>query len=468
MGKKFDIIVLGSGPGGYVAAGRAAQLGMKTALIERAELGGVCLNWGCIPTKALLESSHAWKILQETKKYGLKCENPSIDFPAVIARSRSIAERMSKGVGYLMKNRGVTVIRGTGYINKSENNSVFLNVTNDGETQMLETGHLIIATGGHPMALPGTPFDGLKILNSTHAMTQKERPGSVIIIGAGAIGMEFASFYRSLGAEVTVVEMMSQVLPAEDEDIVKELNRSLRRQKLKIMTNTKVTAVEHSDAGIIVTVSSSKGDKKIEAEKLIVAIGVQPNTKNIGLENTKVHCERGFVKVDETGQTNASGIYAIGDVTGPPLLAHKASAQAIICVDFIAGMDPHPLDLDLIPGCTYCNPQVASIGLTEKQAREKGHNVKTGTFQFRANGRSIAMNETEGIVKLVFDGDEKNKLLGAHILHALASELIAELGVVMTMGVGAESIARTIHAHPTLSEAVMEAAEDALGRPIHK
>ncbi|HPQ41802.1 MAG TPA: dihydrolipoyl dehydrogenase, partial [bacterium] len=393
MAEPFDVIVLGSGPGGYVAAERAAQLGMRTALVEKDELGGVCLNWGCIPTKALLESAHAWGVLQDAGKYGLGCDNPSVDFAAVIARSRSIADRMSKGVGFLMKRRGVTVIKGTGSLkNRSGAPDSIWTVTvdpgNGAAPEDVNGRHVILATGGRPMALPGTPFDGERVLHSTHAMSLTRQPRSIIIIGAGAIGREFASFYRRIGTDVTVIEMMPQVLPNEDAGIVNELNRSLRRQKITVMTDSRVTAVDLSGNDVRVTAATAKGDRTVSAEKLIMAIGVRANSENLGLETAGVTVDRGFVPVDDRGRTSVPGIYAIGDLTGPPLLAHKASAQALVCVDTIAGIDTHPVNFDHIPGCTYCDPQVASVGLTEAAARDRGIDVKTGTFPFRANGRS--------------------------------------------------------------------------------
>ena len=465
---KFDILVLGSGPGGYVAAERAAQLGMNTAVVERENLGGVCLNWGCIPTKALMESAHAWKLLHESKKYGISCSEPVLDFPAVIARSRAIADRMSKGVGFLMKSRNVTVIKGTGKLAMNPDGTPGLEVTGDDGTTRIDAGHVILATGGRPMALPGAPFDGDKILNSTHAMSLPALPKSLIVIGAGAIGMEFASFYRTLGTEVSVIEMLPHVLPIEDEDIVNELNRNLRRQKINVFTGTRVTGVATNEAGVTVSAEGPKGPMTLTAEKLLVAIGVRPNSEGLGFEEAGIEMNRGFIKTDGFGRTNVRGVYAVGDLSGPPLLAHKASAEALVCVDAIAGLRPTPINRDHIPGCTYCIPQVASVGLTEKAARERGIDIKTGSFPFRANGRSIAMDETDGIVKLIFDRAAGEKLIGAHVMHAMASELIAELGIVLTMGGNAEDIARTIHAHPTLSEAVMEAAEDALGRAVHK
>jgi dihydrolipoamide dehydrogenase len=467
-GQRFDVAVLGSGPGGYVAAARAAQLGMNTAIIERDALGGVCLNWGCIPTKALMESAHAWKIVQNASQHGIECTKPAVNLEKMVAESRRISERMSKGVGFLMKNRGVSVINGVGSVKLSDEGLPVINVNNNKETTEITTEHLIIATGGRPKEIPGATFDGETIIHSTHAMSLKELPKSLVVLGAGAIGMEFASFYRTLGAEVTIIEMMSHVLPFEDEDIVNELNRSLRRQKFKVLTDSKVMGVDKEDEGIVVHVENKKGQMEVRAEKLLVAIGIQPNIENLGLEKAGIELDHGFIKTDNLGKTSKSGIYAIGDVSGPPLLAHKASAEALICVDAIAGQNPQPINYDHIPGCTYCIPQVASVGITEKKAVEKGIDVKTGSFPFRANGRSITMGETDGLVKLVFDEADDFRLVGAHIMHVMAGELIAEPSVVIAMEGNAHNIARTVHAHPTLSEAMMEAAEDALGRPIHK
>lgn len=467
--KHFEIVVLGSGPGGYVAAGRAAQLGLKTALVERDNLGGVCLNWGCIPTKALLESAHAWNVLNDAQKYGLSCGDLKLNFSEIIARSRAVADRMSKGVGFLMKSRKVTVVQGSGKVAMQEDGRPTLLISGNTDVERIDCDHLILATGGSSMQLPGVPFDGKEVLNSSHAMTLETLPKSMVVIGAGAIGMEFASFYRTLGTEITIIEMLLQVLPAEDEEIIKELYRSLRRQKINVLTETRVTRVDVDKGhGVAVHADGPKGQTTVEAEKLLVAIGIRPNSSGLGLEEVGVELNRGFVKTGAFGKTNVSGIYAIGDVAGPPLLAHKASVEALACVDAIAGLNPHPVDLEKMPGCVYCSPQVASVGLTEKAAIERGFDVAVGTFPFRANGRSVAMGETDGIVKLVFDRRAGMLLKGAHILHSMASELIAELGVVLTMKGTAYDIARTIHAHPTLSEAVMEAAEDALGRPIHK
>lgn len=465
----FEITVLGSGPGGYVAAARAAQLGMRTALVERDSLGGVCLNWGCIPTKALLESAHAWNVLCDARKYGLSCSDPAPNFPDIVARSRMVAERMSKGVGFLLKTRNVTVIKGTGKVAINAGGHPGLHVNGNPDTNRIDTDHLILATGGRPMPLPGVPFDGERILNAYHAMSLETLPTSLIVIGAGAIGMEFASFYRAFGVEITLIEMLPQVLPSEDEDVVKELLRSLRRQKMAVLTRTRVTRVETDDTGGVVVHAEGPGGQMVcKAEKLLVAIGIQPNSDGLGLEEAGIEMNRGFVKTGAFGKTTIPRVYAIGDLAGPPLLAHKASSEALACVDAIAGLNPHPIDVENIPGCVYCIPQIASVGLTEKAAIERGIDAVTGVFPFRANGRSVAMGETDGMVKLIFDRGSAMKLIGAHVLHAMASELIAELGIVLSMKGNAHDIARTMHAHPTLSEAVMEAAEDALGRPVHK
>ncbi len=456
----YTVAVIGGGPGGYAAAGRAAQLGMKTVLIERESLGGICLNWGCIPTKALLESAHTWKQMLSAKEYGLLCPEPAVDFPAVIRRSRQVADRMSKGVAFLMKQRGVTVIDGHGTLTRAHS----IQVEKDGVKNDVSAEHIVIATGGRPIALPGVPFDGESILHYRHAMTLETIPKSLAVIGAGAIGMEFADFYRSFGSEVTVIEMLPTVLPNEDEEIITELMRALRRKKITIHTGTKVTHVEKTVAGVTIDAEGPKGAVRIEAEKLLVAVGTRPNSENLGLEALGVHIDRGLIRVDDAKKTDGDGIYAIGDVIGAPMLAHKASMDALICINAIAG---HPVPpRQPIPGCTYIHPQVASVGLTEKAAVAAGYSVKKGLFPFRANGRSIAMNETDGLVKLVFDASN-DRLIGAHIIHVSASDLIAEAGLALNLNATARSLAETVHAHPTLSEAIMEAAASVLGEAIH-
>ncbi len=463
MADHFDIIVLGGGPGGYAAAGRGAQLGFSTALVERDRLGGICLNWGCIPTKALLDSAHAWQVLKQAKRYGLNCDNPSADFSAVIARSRAVADRMSKGVAFLMKTRKVTVISGEGRLSSPST----ITVTSEGDVRELTADHIILATGGRPVCLPGMTFDGTRIIHSTHAMTRTTLPESMIIVGGGAIGMEFADIYRAFGTDVTVVEMMPSVLPLEDEEIVKELNRTLRRKKIKTLVKTRVESVSLTDSGVSMTVTTPKGETILKADQVLLAVGVQPNSQGIGLEEAGVDLDRGFVRIDERCRTNVPGVYAVGDLAGPPLLAHKASMEGVVCVNGIAGHEPFvPVDYTTIPGCTYCHPQVASVGFTENAAVDAGYTVKKGMFPFRANGRAIAMDEPDGLVKLVFNAAD-DILLGAHIIHAHASELLAQAGTVLTMKGSARDIADTIHAHPTLSESVMEAAAAALGEAVH-
>ncbi len=470
MSQVFEIVIIGSGPGGYVAAGRAAQLGYKTGLIESHDLGGVCLNWGCIPTKALLDAAHVWELVKNAAQYGIQGMTPTVDFHAVIQRSRQIADRMSKGVSYLMKQRNVQVIHGRGALTVPSDQVASchqITVTNESGIETILAQHVIIATGGHPFCLPGLQFDGDRILNSTHAMSLTTPPTSLLIVGAGPIGMEFADFYRAFGTDVTVLEMMPTILPMEDQEIITELSRTLRRKKIKTVVDTRVDSISITESGVEVTATDKKGIRVYQAEKLLLAAGVRPNTSDLGLEALGVKLERGFIPIDDHCQTNIPGIYAIGDVTGPPMLAHKASIEALTCVNGIANHHSfRPIRYDQIPGCTYCHPQIASVGLTEKEAVTKGYGVKKGIFPFRANGRSIAMNETEGIVKLLFNS-ENDVLLGAHILHANASDLIGELGVVLNMRGTAREIADTVHAHPTLSEAVMEAAAAALGEAVH-
>jgi dihydrolipoamide dehydrogenase len=459
----FQVAVIGSGPGGYVAAGRAAQLGMKTAIIEKDLLGGICLNWGCIPTKALLESAHAYETIKSAEQYGLIAKEPGFDFSKVIARSRQVADRMSKGVGFLMKQRNVTVIKGEARLVAPKG----IHVKSEAESIELTADHIIIATGAHPVALPGLPFDGKHILNFKHAMSLLEAPKSLVVIGAGAIGMEFADFYRTFGTSITVIEMLPSILPNEDEEIIKELSRTLRRKNIQAVTGSKVEKIEISEGGASVYATTPKGLQVFQAEKVLVSVGVRPNIGSIGLDDLGIAVEKGFIKVDERMRANIPGIYAIGDAAKPPMLAHKASAEALACVNSIAGHDPFiPVNYKAIPSCTYCKPQVASIGMTEKAALESGHAILKGVFPFRANGRSIAMNETEGIVKLIFD-KESQRLLGAHILHAHASDLIGELSLAISTGADCRAIADAIHAHPTLSEAIMEAAAAALGEAVH-
>ena len=463
MDNQYDVAVIGSGPGGYVAAGRSAQVGLKTVLIEKESLGGVCLNWGCIPTKALLECAHVFDLMKDARTYGLTPTDQPPDFKAVVARSRQVADRMSKGVGFLMKQRGVTVISGTASILEPG----IIQVDGGAEPVTLRATHIILATGAVPAPLPGVPFDGDRIIHYRDAMTLPEPPPTLTIIGAGAIGMEFADFFRTYGSEVTVIEMMPEILPNEDPEIVRELHRTLRRKKIQTHVSTRVTGVRTDKEMIEIDAEGPRGAITFRSHKMLVATGVHPFTGGMGLEKLGLRMNGRFIHVEPGMRTSVPGIYAIGDIAGPPMLAHKASAEALSCIESIIHPDqPSAVDYSLIPGCTYCKPQVASAGLTEPRASQAGIPVLKGVFPFRANGMSVAMNETEGIVKLLFNGSTK-ELIGAHILHAHASDLLGELLLALKMKATAHQIAAAVHAHPTLSEAVMEAAAAALGEAVH-
>lgn len=460
---QYDVIVLGSGPGGYVAAIRASQLKMKTALIERDRLGGICLNWGCIPTKALLKSAEMFEEFQHAASFGIKTGKSTIDFSAVIARSRSVADTNSKGVEFLMKKNKIDVIKGNGIFNDAHT----LEVTGaDGKKQTVSAKHIIIATGGRPRSIPGVEFDGNIIISSKEAMSLEKQPKSIVIMGAGAIGIEFAYFYNSIGTEVTVVEMLDQVLPIEDKDISRVVERSFKKAGIKIMTSTKVEAVKKLKNSVQVTVSKKGKNTVLSAEKALMAIGIRGNVENINLEGIGVKQDRGFISVNEWYQTNVSGVYAIGDIIGPPLLAHVASHEAVVCIEKLAGAPTHALDYNSIPGCTYCQPQVASIGLTEAKAKEAGFDIKIGKFPYSASGKARAIGASEGMVKLIFE-TKYGELLGAHIVGAEATELIAELGMAKALEATPIELGKTIHAHPTLSEMIMEAALAAEGEAIH-
>ncbi len=460
----FDLVVVGTGPGGYVAAIRASQLGMKVAVVEKEHIGGICLNWGCIPTKALLKSAELYASIKSAKKFGVNVENVNFDFAAIIKRSRQIASRMSKGVEFLFKKNNIAKFMGTGKLLNAQSVGVF---DESGQlVQQLGAKNILIATGARPRAIPGIEFDGENVITSKEAMSLEKMPSSLVVIGAGAIGVEFAYFYRTLGCEVTLVEMLPSILPIEDHEISAQLERSFKKQKIKILTNTKVNEVKISGEGVEVSVETSGETQKLSAEKALVAIGVQGNVENLGLEEVGVKTERSFISVDEFYRTNVDSVYAIGDVAGPPWLAHVASAEGIKAVEKMAGKDVAPINYEAIPGCTYCQPQVASIGLTEKTAMEKGYEIEIGRFPFVANGRSLAAGESEGMVKMIYDKKTK-KLLGAHIIHAEATELIGELSVIKSLGIEGEHLINTIHAHPTLSETIMEAAAAAFGEAIH-
>jgi len=460
--REFDITIIGGGPGGYVAAIRASQLGLKTAIVEKSQLGGVCLNWGCIPTKALLKNAEIYNNFKHAEEFGISYSNLKVDFKKVIERSRKVALLNSKGVEYLMKKNKIEHISGYGKLKAKG----IIEVSKDGKAiEEIKSKHTIIATGARSRTIPGINVDGKKVITSTEAMILQSIPKSMIIIGAGAIGVEFAYFYNAFGTKVTIVEMMPNILPVEDKEISKLLESNFKKNGIEIFTETKVESVT-AGKDVKVVVSNKEGKKELKAEIALNAIGVQGNIENIGLETLGIKIEKGWIVVDDFGKTNVDGVYAIGDVAGPPWLAHVASKEGIVCVEKIAGKNPQPIDWDNIPGCTYCQPQVASVGLTEEKAIAAGHQIKVGRFPFSASGKARAIGETDGLVKLIFDA-KYGELLGAHILGSEATEMLAELNVAKSLETTAEGIAGTMHAHPTLSEAIMEAAENALGHSIH-
>jgi dihydrolipoamide dehydrogenase len=462
--KEFDLAVLGGGPGGYVAAIRAAQLGMKVGVVEKEELGGVCLNWGCIPTKALLRSAEAVELVKHAKNFGLQVEKWRVDFPAIIKRSRNVSNRLVKGIHYLFRKNGIELIKGKGRLTRTDTLEVF-DASGKG-IAVVKAKHIILATGARPKSLPGIEFDGNAVITSKEAMTLQNQPKTMVIVGAGAIGVEFAYFYNALGTKVHLVEMMPSILPLEDKEITDILAKSLKKAGIEIYTEAKVESIEKRSGGVEVVIQKEDQTETLSGDVALVAIGVQANTEDLGLEEAGVELERGFIRVDKNYRTTADGIYAIGDVAGPPLLAHVASAEGIHCIERIAGMDSPPIDYQNFPSCTYCMPQVASVGLTEEKAREKGYELKIGRFPFRANGKALAYGESEGMVKLIFDA-KYGELLGAHIVGPDATELIAELGVAKTLETTYYELHKTIHAHPTLSEAIMEAAAAADEGAIH-
>ncbi|MCX6640020.1 MAG: dihydrolipoyl dehydrogenase [bacterium] len=460
----FDLTVLGSGPGGYVAAIRAAQLGMKVAIVERENLGGVCLNWGCIPTKALLKSAEVAETIRRAQEFGLKVGDLQIDFPAIIKRSRQVADRLSKGVSFLMKKNKIQVISGTGHF-KTPKSLIILDA-NGKKSGEVKAERFLLATGARPRNLPGLELDGQKLISYRQAMTLAEQPKSMIIIGAGAIGVEFAYFYHTLGTQVTLVEMLPQILPLEDAEIVKTVHKSLEKAGITIAVSAKVEKVEKTRKGVKVVGKLGNEVQTWEAALCLVAVGVQANSDGIGLEDIGVTTEKGFIKIDSQYRTSCSNVWAIGDVIGAPMLAHAASHEGITAVEGMANLPAHKLNSNRVPSCTYCQPQVASIGMTEAKALAQGHKIKIGRFPFSALGKAVAIGEREGMVKLIFS-EPYGELLGAHIVGHDATEMIAELGLAQTHEAIPQSIADTVHAHPTLTEAVMEAALDALGRAIH-
>lgn len=459
---KYDVIVLGSGPGGYVTAIRASQLGFKTAVVEKENLGGVCLNWGCIPTKALLKSAQVFEYLKHADDYGLKVNDVDKDFGAVIKRSRGVAEGMSKGVQFLMKKNKIDVIEGFGKLKPGKK----IDVTNDGKTTEYSADHIIIATGARSRELPSLPQDGKKVIGYREAMTLPEQPKKMIVVGSGAIGVEFAYFYHSMGTEVTVVEFMPNVVPVEDEDISKQLERNFKKSGIKVMTSSEVTKVDTAGKGVKATVKTKKGEEILEADIILSAVGIKSNIENIGLEDVGIATDRDKILVNDYYQTNIPGYYAIGDVVPGQALAHVASAEGILCVEKIKGMHVEALDYGNIPGCTYCTPEVASVGLTEKQAKEKGYDIKVGKFPFSASGKAKAAGTPDGFVKVIFDA-KYGEWLGCHMIGAGVTDMIAEAVVARKLETTGHEVLKAVHPHPTMSEAVMEAVADAYDEVIH-
>ncbi|WP_349360565.1 dihydrolipoyl dehydrogenase [Stappia sp.] len=477
-GTSYDVLIIGSGPGGYVTAIRAAQLGFKTAIVEREHLGGICLNWGCIPTKALLRSAEIYHYMQHAKDYGLSADNVSFDPAAVVKRSRGVSGRLNGGVGFLMKKNKIDVIWGEAKLTKPGEVVVSKPSKPAVEPQhpapkgtkgegTYTAKHIIVATGARPRVIPGIEPDKETIWTYFEAMVPPTMPKSVIVMGSGAIGIEFASFYRTMGAEVTVVEMMPNIMPVEDPEISGMAKKAFEKQGMTFFTEAKVSGVKKAKGSVTATVETKDGKtQEITAEKLISAVGVVGNIENLGLEALGVKTERGCVVIDGYGRTNVPGLYAIGDVAGPPMLAHKAEHEGVICIEKIAGLDVHPMEKDKIPGCTYCHPQVASVGMTEAQAKEAGHEVKVGRYSFVANGKAIALGEDNGLIKTVFDA-RTGQLLGAHMIGAEVTELIQGYVVAMNLETTEEDLMHTVFPHPTLSEMMKESVLDAYGRALN-
>jgi dihydrolipoamide dehydrogenase len=460
---KYDVIVIGSGPGGYVAAIRASQLGLKTAVVEKAELGGICLNWGCIPTKALLKSAQVFQYIKHASDYGISVADAKADFGAVVKRSRDVASGMSKGIQFLFKKNKIDIISGFGKIAAGKK----VDVTDDkGAKTSYSADHIILATGGRARELPNLKIDDKKIIGYRKAMVLEKLPASMVVVGSGAIGVEFAYFYASMGTKVTIVEFMPNIVPVEDEDISKQLEKEYKKMGINILTNSSVESVDTSGAGCKVKVKTQKGEEIIEAEIVLSAVGVATNIEGIGLEEVGVATDKGKVVVDDYYKTNIPGIYAIGDIVKGQALAHVASAEGIICVEKIAGHHPEPLNYNNIPGCTYCSPEIASVGYTEKQAKEKGYQIKVGKFPFSASGKASAGGNKEGFVKVIFDA-KYGEFLGAHMIGANVTEMIAEVVVARKLETTGHEIIKAVHPHPTMSEAIMEAAAAAYDEVIH-
>ncbi len=460
----YDIIVVGSGPGGYVTAIRASQLGFKVAVVERDALGGICLNWGCIPTKALLKSANVFEYIQHASDYGITVKDSKAEFSSIIERSRGVANGMSQGIQFLMKKNKIDVIKGFGVLKSGKKVAV---TGEDGKvTEYSAEKGVIIATGARSRQLPNLPQDGKKVIGYREAMSLPSQPKKMVVVGSGAIGVEFSYFYNALGTEVTIVEFLPNIVPIEDEDVSKQLEKSLKKSGINIMTNASVESVDTSGKGCVVTVKTAKGEEKIECDVVLSAVGIQANIENIGLEDLGIVVDKGRILVDDYYQTNIPGYFAIGDVIPTAALAHVASAEGIICVEKLAGHHPEPLNYGNIPGCTYCSPEVSSVGMTEKQAKDAGYEIKVGKFPFSASGKASAAGAKDGFVKLIFDA-KYGELLGGHMIGYNVTEMIAEIVAIRKLEVTGEELIKTVHPHPTMSEAVMEAAAAAYGEVIH-
>jgi dihydrolipoamide dehydrogenase len=459
----YDLIVIGSGPGGYVAAIRASQLGMKVGVVERAELGGICLNWGCIPTKALLKSAQVFEYISHSEDYGITVKDAKADFGAMVKRSRDVASGMSKGIQFLFKKNKIEQIVGFGKLTKDKK----VEVTDEaGKKAVYEAKNIILATGARSRELPNLPIDGKKIIGYRQAMVLDKQPKKMVVVGSGAIGVEFAYFYKSIGTEVTVVEFLPNIVPVEDEEVSKALERSFKKNGIKVMTSSEVTNVDTKGSGCKVTVKTQKGEEVIDCDVVLSAVGVSTNLEGIGLEELGIKHDKGKVLVNDYYKTNIEGVYAIGDIVHGPALAHVASAEGIICVEKMSGMDVHPLNYGNIPGCTYCSPEIASVGMTEKAAKEAGYEIKVGKFPFSASGKASASGAKDGFVKVIFDA-KYGEWLGCHMIGAGVTDMIAEAVVARNLETTGHEIIKSVHPHPTMSEAVMEAAAAAYGEVIH-
>ena len=461
--KKYDLIVIGSGPGGYVAAIRASQLGLKVGVVEKESLGGVCLNWGCIPTKALLKSAQVFEYINHAKDYGIEVKDATANFGDMVKRSREVANGMSKGIQFLFKKNKIDHIEGFGKLKSKKQVEV---KSQDGKTTTYEAKHIMLATGGRSRELPNLKQDGKKIIGYREAMSLDKQPKSMVVVGSGAIGVEFAYFYKSIGTEVTIVEYLPNIVPVEDEEVSKQLERIYKKAGMKIMTSAEVTKVDTGGKGCKVTVKTKKGEEQLETDIVLSAVGVTTNLEGIGLEEVGVKHEKGKVLVDEYYKTNVEGVYAIGDIVAGPALAHVASAEGIVCVEKIAGLNPEPIDYKNIPGCTYCSPEIASVGYTEKAAKEAGYEIKVGKFPFSASGKASAAGAKDGFVKVIYDA-KYGEWLGAHMIGANVTEMIAEVVAARKLETTGHEILKTIHPHPTMSEAVMEATAAAYDEVIH-